>query len=191
MRIARIGELAALAAAASLASYVVFSRGKLAADVYAAEGAAYAEDAAEHAKCTSDHEYLHLAPVKCVRAQLAVQRWWRWHVAARVWDKTYLCIDHPCADVLHGVFDSWIALAALTALLVAVFVVGFDRVFARLDRGERVFGRGHAAMNPHIQDAVFAEGGPAVMIGSAAPYTIAPPSLRSRFATWGRTRELI
>lgn len=191
MQIKTLVELVVMLFAVVFFSYFVFSRGKLLADVYIAEEASYTEDVAENEKCESDHDYQHKAPIKCVKAKLATQRWWRWHAMSRVWEGTYLCVDYSCTDLLRGAFDSWTSLAVLTAFLIAFFLVAFGGIFNRLERGENLFvGR---VQREHGN-------GPAVMIGHDNAFSVAPlpddRGLRNRFATWlpgpqNRVQDLI
>lgn len=191
MKIKKLADFLALLFVCVFVSYLVFSRGKMMVDAYNDEYSAYQEDLVEHNKCEADHDYLHKAPMKCIRARLAIQRWWRWHAIHRVYESTYLCIDQPCSDALRGVFDSWASLAVLTAFLLAVFLVIFGGISGRLNRGEKWHGR---ALAPQPQ---YYGNGSAVMTGyDYPPITIADgDGIRQRVAAWWpgqpRVRELI
>jgi hypothetical protein len=201
MKIKTLVELVVLLFAVVFFSYFVFSRGKLFVDVYNAESAAYAEDVAENEKCETDHDYQHRTPMKCIKANLAAQRWWRWHAFSRVWGETYLCIDYPCTDLLRGAFDSWTSLAVLTAFLVAFFLVVCGGIFSRLERGEKLFAGFGKDRHPQVRTSpYFGENGPVVMVGYDRPpvevVADAGDGLRNRFATWlpgqqRRVQELI
>lgn len=206
MGIKKLVEFLALFFVVVFVFYFVFSRGKMLVDVYHDESRAYGEDLAEHGKCESDHDYQHKAPMKCIRADLAVKRWWRWHAVHRVYEDTYLCIDYPCSSLLRGAFDSWTSLAVLTAFLVSVFLVVFGGIFSRIERGEKLFGRGvgrgDVAMRPRYSQMEYPNG-PAVMEGYDdydQPVQIVSHGggggVRQRFSAWlpgaqGRVRDLI
>jgi hypothetical protein len=172
--------------------YLAANRGSRFIEISSAEHAIYDENLAEYEKCMSDHDYNHRAPTKCQAARIAVGNSWLLTAAARTaTDGNYICgTTRSCSELLRDVFESWVGLG----VLVAILSVCFCAVFRYSERGsaaaafERTrLNREHSPANGRAAPMAYPyiANGHAVMVDFDPSYPTYPAaSARQRLAAW-------
>ncbi len=116
-------------------SALLWGRLSMFSEVWSQEHAFAREFIATDKRCVSDHEYLHDAPVTCIRASVEKGRWPLLRAVGIVFERTYLCGSAPCTDFLRAILDSWSALAVIIAISVTGTCIVCSGLFKRAEQG--------------------------------------------------------